>query len=163
MVSEELLERAAFELLSSSSPARYVRRARHLSGLVRAKERIDTGEISPDELRRWVLERWRYVMAAQQRGREEVELALVLPTLGRRTDDWIRTLFRAMSACDRPGAAWISALARSILRHRSENTTISRETPGVASATTLGSGTLTESIWSDAVRDSSTASIVHAA
>jgi hypothetical protein len=109
---------------------------------------------APDSLRRVgnALERWRYVLAAKQRGKEEVELALVLPTLGQRGDAWVRTLLRAMAASDAPGAAWIASLARGLLRGRSENTSVARPTTSIAATTLSPSGAFTESQWSDAAK-----------
>lgn len=163
IISEALLERAAFEFLSSSSPSRYVRRAQYLGGLARLKEKVDSGEITPAMARNWVLDRWRFVLTAQQRGREEIELALVLPTLGQRSDEWVQALLRAMSVSDAPGAAWISALARSIRKRRSENTMIERPTSEVASTTASAMAVLTESAWSDAVKPEVTVLTRHAA
>ena len=96
------------------------------------------------------------MLGARQRGRHEIELALVLPALGQRSEKWIQVLLRAMSTSDSPGASWTSALARSILRSRSGNIAIERPTSRVESTTKAMPQALAESLWSEAPEGSST-------
>lgn len=123
---DSLLQQAAFELLSSSTLARYTRVAHRLSPLARVVEQLDSGEVSAGSLRTWTLERWRFLLSAEERGRAEIELALVLPSISQMTDDWVHTLLRAMVTASHPGATWISGLARGLLRSRATNAFVSR-------------------------------------
>ena len=118
MISEVIRDRAVFELLASSSGARYNRVADRLSLIAGFTATLQDGSLSPEDLRTWLVERWRVVLRSGERRREEFELALGLPALKHVADAWVEPLLLSIATSNAASAVWLANLARQVLKDR---------------------------------------------
>lgn len=117
-LTEDELAEAAYELLASSTLSRYSRVTRRYAARVEPK--IGFGSIDLEEPVRRARELWRAVVRSNRRALEEVELAVLLTALRNVADDEVDTLLHQVATSTAPSAAWLAALARQLLRERSQ-------------------------------------------
>ena len=114
------LQDGAFDLFTCSTLDRYVRMAKQISVSSGLHARLTSNELTLDAIMARANRLWQDARKIQQRGLEEVELAVILATISRYTADTVAKLVDQISLTDNPAVTWISALAR---RLRHENPT----------------------------------------
>ena len=125
MLDQELIDRAAFELLSCSTGPRYCQVSTVLSQLTGLDSKLENESVSEGEIKVWFWERWQAVLLSTERDVPEIELALVLPALARWGQDWVDDLLHTVAMSTSRGAAWLANLARTL--HQSRPCDISLE------------------------------------
>lgn len=129
LLSREELAEAAFELLTSSSLARYIRLAKTAGNRSSLHDRLrQQPEIIPELLKR-VQFLWTSLLSSERREAFEFELAVLLPMLTHTSDPAVDRVLLKLAIADQPIAAWPAALARRLLRERSAN--LMTTTPGL--------------------------------
>ena len=116
----ELVARAAFELLASSSSERYRVIALRLASVARIYPPV--GQASVEYLLGVAERLWRRVLGTDARQPEEFELAILLGVLFHHATPSVDEFMSKVGIHDEPSSAWISALCRALLARRAENT-----------------------------------------
>jgi hypothetical protein len=117
---EELAE-AAFVLLTSSTSSRYIRLAKRVALRSQLHARLKREPEMAAILVGHARTLWAQVLKAEQRDVFEIELALLLPVLAGTAEVGVEDLLLTLAVENRPVAAWISALARALLKERASN------------------------------------------
>ena len=125
ILSPEQLQRAAYELLVSSTTGRYTRRVRELVSAFELTTLI-AGETTPlDETVNRARELWAETLRTRgQRSEHEPELALILGALSETADPLAEDLLFQVALSTQPAAAWLAALARRLMVHRAESSLV---------------------------------------
>lgn len=119
LLDAELEERAAFHLLASSGIRTYKRAA---IGAAEEAKSAWSGEAPENEiLVRRIRQLWKDVLRSDRRHSSEVELAVLLAAARNYASDEFDNLLRAIALSTHPAASWLSALAREIVRDRSQD------------------------------------------
>lgn len=118
---EEFLSKAAFALLSSSTVHRYARMAKSLAATSRLRSALYASQVTTKELFMHAEGLWRQLVGQKQRDLPEVELALILATLGETAVGEVDNLLIRISMTDKAPVSWISALARRLYHERASN------------------------------------------
>lgn len=130
VLNEEHLSEGAFKLFTCSSLARYMRMAKllaHTSGL---RERIESGEVSTQDVLDRALSLWHDMQSKDGRGLEEIELATVLAAVAENAADEVSAILLEISLADRQPVTWVSALARRLNQDRPDHKEIPHEIHG---------------------------------
>ncbi len=130
VLNEEHLSEGAFKLFTCSSLARYMRMAKllaHTSGL---RERIESREVSTQDVLDRALSLWHDMQSKDGRGLEEIELATVLAAVAENAADEVLEILVEISLADRQPVTWVSALARKLNQDRPDHKEIPLEMPG---------------------------------
>ena len=123
MFEQNEVAETAFWLLTSSSVERYVRMAKQAAWRIQSHHQF---VIHPERMRQLVTlarNRWECLLGSTQRDTPEVELAILLCMLAQNAAPEVDGLLLAVAIVDRPGVAWIAALARRLLQERASNHT----------------------------------------
>ena len=129
MLEQELIDRAAFELLSCSTGPRYCQVSTILSQLTGLESKLENESVSEGEIRVWFWERWQAVLLSTERDVPEIELALVLPALARWGQDWVDDLLHTVAMSTSRGAAWLANLARTLHQSRPHDVSLGFSVP----------------------------------
>lgn len=122
LFAEATLGRAAFELMSSSSPARYERKAREWSAKSRLTDEFGMGTVDEAYLVAEAEQLWTSILGSTDRDTAEVELALALPVLAQVASAGANEVLLKVALADGHNVAWLAGLARSLYRRRGTNT-----------------------------------------
>jgi hypothetical protein len=139
-VREDILQRAALELLTSSGVRRYVARARAL-----AREAFpldhDRDAATQRALVARLVELVRVQSASGERGVEEFEAALILAALLDHDVDEGDAILTELAGVTHLGLRWLSGMARELLRERAATAPLNhgawRTSPMRAATTTV--------------------------
>lgn len=121
LIPEEVLAKAAFGLLSSSSVERYVRVANEIASSPDLRTSLETSGVAVDQLLVRAQEAVRALSVARQREPQEFELALLLQVLSVFPDPEVDALLSRIALSDRAALAWPGAQAKHLLNRRPSN------------------------------------------
>lgn len=122
LFSREELADAAFYLLSSSSPGRYIRMAKRAAMRSQLRARVKQNPDMLLDLVDHARRLWEKLLASEQRDIPEFELATILPILAQTAVPEVDGFLIALSLVDKPTTAWIAMLARKLFQERASNT-----------------------------------------
>lgn len=122
LFSDQELADAAFDLLASSTLDRYARMAEQAALHSRIADELRRNPHIIPQLLDAVKQRWVALRRCSQRDVPEVEVALLVSLLAQTAAPQVDDLLKDLSLVDCGPVAWISALARRLLRERTSNT-----------------------------------------
>lgn len=99
----------------------------HTTGL---RERIESGELSTQDVLGRARTLWHDMQRKEERGLEEIELATALAAVAENAADEVSNILVDVSLADRQPVTWVSALARRLYQDRPDYTEILHETQG---------------------------------